>query len=920
MLRNRWTSRLRSFRVYALVAALLLPSVPTRATEQAVDLDGNPLNGAESRVSTRVLQSYPVKIENVVYNNATGESYVFEWDGAGPGGFDSFVVPGPDVGTKWEWTTVSQVYSIQSVVTFRLDSRGLPSFGGASGGVQLQPPTTSGTFLVPGKSIFPTTVTLSSTSLTSSLITFFSPEKEVANCGGSFQLGRSEQTITNTSNSTVTMNVEQPACCPEAHMLICEDGCQFYLSDPLNCGACGNECAFDERCDEGACKPICPEGQILCGETCVDPANDNTNCGGCGITCAFDERCDAGSCEPICPPGQTLCGETCVDLASDPANCGACGTTCAFDQVCTTGECKPICEPGLSLCDGACVDFGSDEANCGGCGVTCAADEYCGGGTCTPICPGQTLCGATCVDLTSDEANCGACGTTCASDQFCGGGTCTAICPGETLCGDTCADLQNDPLNCGACGNVCASNSICTDGACQRCRPPKGTNCDNRCVSLHTDPFNCGECGHACDFSGCPSEGQGTCSQGDSCVCDPLTVSSVAAPSSPAESASGREGARRLDRAAPDAAAVRGDAPRTSALRSSAPTSTTTTVKAAVEEAPVCSFQPLQQTLAPGESFTRCTAGSIVGREVFTNAVVEIDGKVVAEGPCALIAPDETAEVPPASVTAAYVIDSSGDGLCQPGETCSLHLAVQNLLESTFASPVGRLSSAPDEFNPLGVVFLHDLASWPDLPGFAGSGSCETAPVLDPQTNTAAFQFTLPAGQAPDVGRVFSLELRDQGGEGAAIDLPFVLGVGAACNPQSVLDGETYDGLVGLLDPVNSPLVPKGTPVSFSTASLSRNNTLPLKLRLACGGRTLGGNEIDPTPEIVELDHETLGPQPLVNINSGDNANPSNPAFNCGSSRCEFQLRTKDLPLGVYVISIKMPDSRVFQAGFTVSP
>ena len=63
MLGNRWTSRLP---VYALVAAVLLPSVAPQATEQAVDLDGNPLNGAESRISTRVLQSYPVMIENVV--------------------------------------------------------------------------------------------------------------------------------------------------------------------------------------------------------------------------------------------------------------------------------------------------------------------------------------------------------------------------------------------------------------------------------------------------------------------------------------------------------------------------------------------------------------------------------------------------------------------------------------------------------------------------------------------------------------------------------------------------------------------------------------------------------------------------------------------------------------------------------------
>jgi len=340
----------------------------------------------------------------------------------------------------------------------------------------------------------------------------------------------------------------------------------------------------------------------------------------------------------------------------------------------------------------------------------------------------------------------------------------------------------------------------------------------------------------------------------------------------------------------------------------------------AIEEAPVCSIQPIQQTLPPGETFTRCVAGGIVGREIFTTATVQLGGKTVAQGPCALIAPVELAEMPPASVTAAYLSDASGDGLCQPGETCSLLVDVQNLRDSNYLDPVGRLTSVPDGFNPLAVAFAHDLSSYPDLPALVGTGSCEVAPELSPQRNLTAFEFTLPAGHDADVGRVFGLELRDQGGNGAAVDLPFVIGIGAACDPGADLDGETYDGLAGLLDPVNVQLVPRGNPVGYSTSSLSRNNTLPLKLRLGCGGRTLRGDEIDPPPEIVELVHATLGPQPLVNINADNNANPSNPFFACGTSRCEYQLRTKDMPLGVYVIGIKMPDSRVFQAGFTVTP
>ena len=123
-----------------------------------------------------------------------------------------------------------------------------------------------------------------------------------------------------------------------------------------------------------------------------------------------------------------------------------------------------------------------------------------------------------------------------------------------------------------------------------------------------------------------------------------------------------------------------------------------------------------------------CIRDSPVGREVFTTATVQMNGNTVAVGPCALIAPVTLAEIPPAAVAGAYVTDTSGDGLCQPGETCSLFVDVQNLLPSIYASPVAHLSSAPDAFNPLEITFLHDVASYPDLPALTETGSCEVAP------------------------------------------------------------------------------------------------------------------------------------------------------------------------------------------------
>jgi hypothetical protein len=66
--------------------------------------------------------------------------------------------------------------------------------------------------------------------------------------------------------------------------------------------------------------------------------------------------------------------------------------------------------------------------------------------------------------------------------------------------------------------------------------------------------------------------------------------------------------------------------------------------------------------------------------------------------------------------------------------------------------------------------------------------------------------------------------------------------------------------------------------------------------------------------------HTVLGPQSLLGINGDNNANPDSPIFSCSLSSCDFQFRTDQLPVGTYIIGIQMPDTRVFRAGFTISP
>jgi len=166
----------------------------------------------------------------------------------------------------------------------------------------------------------------------------------------------------------------------------CDGDCIDPQTNPLHCGACGNNCQ-GKNCREGAC--VCKNGSALC-------AADDECCSG---TCFQIEGPPfrPARCTPVeeCAPGETKCNDTCVSLGTD-AHCGACGDAC---------------QNGTTCCGGTCVDLQTDEANCGACGSRCL-NGTCQGGACG--CPtGQTLCGTLCVDLKTNRNHCGRCSNAC---------------------------------------------------------------------------------------------------------------------------------------------------------------------------------------------------------------------------------------------------------------------------------------------------------------------------------------------------------------------------------------------------------------------------------------------------------------------------------------------------------------------------
>jgi hypothetical protein len=828
-------SRLGVLRIgSAAVLALALSGMASLGAERRMDLDGNPLNGEESRIVTRVLQTFPVEIENTIYNNAVGQSFVFSWPGAGPGGFDSYVTPGPDVGTIWRWTSVSQIYSLDSPAIFTPD-RTVPVVGSSGSGVQVPGSTSEASFIAPGKSVDPTQVTLSTASLVASLITFFSPKQTAASCGVDCESGECSFFVQNLSGGTANFSAEQPDCCLEPQQLICNGECRSYLTDPDHCGDCGVQCGPGEFCSNGTC---------------------------------------------VCPEGQTQCGSGCVDLLADPLHCGACGTECGVDQFCSEGDCACL-DAGLAICDGTCVDLQTDDLNCGACGVACDWDQYCGSGTCQDVCPGQDLCG------------------------------------------DECVDLLSDPMNCGSCGNVCGSNDICTEGACVTCRPPLETACDNKCVSIRTDPFNCGGCGNVCDFTDCPSTGQGTCSQGASCVCDPATESSLETlrfdpvPSPP----EARTRVHPLQAAPAASRSRRGDATVKRASRALPVAERSGAIESTSfvhpDEAPLCELQPLDLALASGETFSQSLGNARYGREVFTTVTITEGNDTIARGPCPLIVPVTEPNTDGVILSPVDVVtmDSSGDGLCQPGEAlCDFLITAVQVGDSPCLAPAATLSSPANSFNPNDITFLNAQAGYPDWPAYPGEGE-----PLQQGTNDVAFSITGTESQPPDHGRAFLLTVQCANLP-EPVEMPIVLGFGSACDPTAELDGETYDGINGFQSPVSASLAPEGSPLQFSSGNFNQGSTIPLKLSLTCGPQNLSGGEIDPKPQIVGLLDENGVPQSLAGINGDNNANPDDPEYICGSDTCDYQFRTEDLSPGTYVISVQMPDTRIFQAGLTIRP
>ncbi|HEY3358552.1 MAG TPA: choice-of-anchor D domain-containing protein [Polyangia bacterium] len=318
------------------------------------------------------------------------------------------------------------------------------------------------------------------------------------------------------------------------------DGGADPLTDPNNCGYCGNHCTLahaSAKCEGGVCKvELCETNWGNCdtieSNGCeTDLLSAVGHCGMCSKSCTNQHGstvCTNGQCYPNCNNGYDICSGDpalgCQVALNTVSNCGSCGAVCANNHGSTTclgSQCAPTCATGFGDCDGhpenGCETDFTQLDTCGTCSTKCKNDNgttSCNGTACVPVCtPGFGDCNGNVAD---------GCETNLSGVTFCGACANDSQCPTGFYCtGTQCEKRHTTGVGCGAnkeCATGFCADGVCCDGACDTaCRACNQIGNVGTCTNLPafaTDNSPAGAClaPNACD-------GNGACKQVNGYAC-----------------------------------------------------------------------------------------------------------------------------------------------------------------------------------------------------------------------------------------------------------------------------------------------------------------------------------------------------------------------------------------------------------------
>lgn len=163
------------------------------------------------------------------------------------------------------------------------------------------------------------------------------------------------------------------------------DGCEVQILSSLShCGACRASCAPASgvgECRDGECQIArCDLGKEDCNQAVIDGCetellSDPANCGGCGNRCEpvnGTPSCQEGKCAIACAAGYADCDGNAAngcetDTLSDAAHCGACNESCegrCETGTCVTWPCAGICDNPTVITIGTGAIYGLDKVVC----------------------------------------------------------------------------------------------------------------------------------------------------------------------------------------------------------------------------------------------------------------------------------------------------------------------------------------------------------------------------------------------------------------------------------------------------------------------------------------------------------------------------------------------------------------------------